>query len=213
MATLAAMFAEAAAPSDEIISALSRYYLSFRDKRSAFTPDDRMCQGAKDAKVTLVEFSDFECPYCKLARPVLENFVRERREVVRLCYAPFPLQSHPHAVKSGQAVLFARDRGKFWEMHDLLFDNQSELGPERILKLAAQLGLPPDELGRAWESGRYTAELEAVKSAGKAAGVDATPAVYLNGRKLWIPLSAEALGLAVEDELEWAASGSSWAED
>ncbi len=213
MATLAAGSASAGVPGVEIILNLSKYYLSLRDPRSSFKVDDRMCLGKKDAKVTLVEFSDFQCPHCAAARPILEKFAQENASRVRLCFAPFPLPNHPHAAPAAEAALFARDHGKFWELHDLLFENQTRLGAEVIRNLAAKLGLPAADLSKAIESRKYAEELAASKQAGRAAGVDATPTLYLNGRKLNLALTADVLRQTLEDEMEWIANQGRWATD
>lgn len=211
MAALAAAEAAKGAPATEIIVLLSKYYLSFRE-RATLPTDDRMCLGPRDAKVTLVEFSDFECPYCAAAAPLLKDFARKNGDV-KLCYAPFPLQNHPNALPAAQAALFARDHGKFWEMHDLLFENQTQLGREKILSFAERLKLPRAELEAALSSGAHLDEIRASRAAGLAAQVDATPTVYVNGRKLVLDLSSQALQHTVEDELEWQAHDGSWAKD
>jgi protein-disulfide isomerase len=209
MAVLAAAQAMDGSPATEIIVALSRYNQSFTARRTAFKPDERMCQGPKDAKVTLVEFSDFECPYCAAARPMLEQAIKARKDA-RLCFQPFPLQNHPHSVPAAQAVLFARDSGKFWQMHDALFDNQLSISDAMIKETAKKLGLDDKALTKAIASGKYLDELTASKELGKTAGVDATPSVYLNGRKLTLNISPEAIVAAIDDELEWVDGKNAW---
>jgi len=212
MALLAAGEASGGTPAVEIIVTLSKYYQSFGEKRAPLKVDDRLCQGPKDAAVTLVEFSDFECPFCSMARPMLEEFVKGKKNV-RFCYAPFPLSGHANATPAGQAALFARDKGKFWPMHNLLFDNQMTLSPVEIKRLAASLGLDAAELGKAMDSGKYLDELNASKESGKAAGVDKTPSVFVNGRLLHLGLSPSTLEHTVDDELEWLANKGAWAAD
>ena len=209
LAALAAGQAMDGAPATEIIVALARYNQSFTARRQPFKPDDRMCLGPKDAKVTLVEFSDFECPYCAAARPMFEAVLKARKDA-RLCFQPFPLAGHPHSLPAAQAALFARDAGKFWQMHDALFDNQLALSDTLIKDLAKKLGLDPAALGKAISSGKYLDELTASKDLGKAALVDSTPTVYLNGRKLTLGLSTEAITASIDDELEWAEGKNSW---
>ena len=216
MALLAAPQAAAGISGTEIILELSQYHQSFRDSRVALRVDERMCRGAeaKDAKVTVVAFSDFECPYCGYARPLLEKLVQgHAAKGLRLCHAPFPLQGHPNALPAGQAVLFARDHGKFWQMHDLLFENQAVLTPGLIRQLAARIGLSSAELGKVLDSKRYLDELAAWKEAGRVAGVEATPALYFNGRKFTLPLDEETLAHTAGDELEWIANQGAWAAD
>ena len=213
MTKLAALQAAAGTSGTEIINSLSAYYLSFREPRVAFKVDDRMCQGAKDAKATLVEFSDFECPYCAIARPVLESFVKNSNGRVRLCMFPFPLPQHPNAIPAGQAVVYAREKGKFWAMHDLLFENQKGLSREVIPKLAAKAGLSAAEVARLIATDKYVKEVEGFRELGRAAHVDSTPSLFINGHRFTLPLTAEALTQAVDDELEWTGNKGSWAAD
>lgn len=209
LAVLAAAQAMDGSPATEIIVSLSKYNQSFTARRTAFKPDDRMCTGPATAKVTLVEFSDFECPYCNAARPMLEQALKGRKDA-RLCFQPFPLSGHAHAVPAATAVLFARDNGKFWQMHDALFDNQMTISESMIKDTAKKLGLDDKALAKAMTSGKYTDELTASKELGKTAGVDATPSIYLNGRKLTLGFSAEAIGAAIDDELEWMDGKNAW---
>jgi protein-disulfide isomerase len=211
MALLAAGEAANGLSSTEIINLLSRYYLSFRE-RSQLKADPRLCRGKPDAKVTLIEFSDFECPYCAAAAPVLEEFA-DKYPDVRLCYSAYPLQGHPNAMPAAQAALFARDQGKFWQMHDALFAHQSSLSREKIVEIGAKVGLDRAKLQKALESGQYLEEIQASREAGRSAGIEATPTVYVNGRKLLLSLATQSLRHTVDDEIEWVANGGKWAED
>jgi len=196
-------------PAQEILVELAKYNGSFTDKRAAFKVDPRQCVGPADAKVTLVEFSDFECPYCAMARPLLEALVK-KKPFVRFCDVPFPLSGHPHSQLTGHAALFARDHGKFWQMHDALFDHQTSLNDDVVKGLANGMGLDGEALLKAYKEKRYEAELKANKAMGEAAGVDSTPSIFINGRKLALPVSAESLSLSVDDELDWHDGKSAW---
>ncbi len=209
LAVLAAAQAAEGAAATEIIVALSKYNQSFSAKRTAFKPDERMCVGPVTARVTLVEFSDFECPYCAAARPMLEDAVKARKDV-RFCYQPFPLSGHAHAIPAAQAALFARDNGRFWPMHDALFENQLSLSESFIKDLAKKQGLDVNALGKAMAAGKYVDELTASKELGKVAGVDSTPSLYLNGRKLTLMISVDSLAAAIDDELEWSDGKNTW---
>lgn len=213
MAVLAAAEAANGLPAVEIINDLSKYYLSFREPRQSLKVDERLCTGKKGAKVTLVEFSDFECPHCAAARPFLEKFAKSNADALRFCFSPYPLPGHPNSMPAAQAALFARDKGQFWEMHDLLFENQRQLGPELYRSLAAKLGLSPAEMSKAIESGRYAEELNGWKESGNRVHLDATPTLYFNGRKHQLPIGPETLQRALEDEIEWIANKNSWAPD
>ena len=209
LASLAAAEAMEGAPATEIIVALSKYNQSFNAKRIAFKPDERMCQGPSNARVTMVEFSDFECPYCAAARPMLEDAVKARKDV-RLCYQPFPLSGHAHAIPAATAALFARDSGKFWPMHDALFENQLSLSEAFIKDLAKKQGLDVTALGKAMAAGKYVDEMTASKDLGKTAGVDSTPSLYLNGRKLTLMISIDSIAAAIDDELDWTDGKNAW---
>jgi protein-disulfide isomerase len=196
-------------PATELINALARYGQTFSGKRAKLTVDERQCTGPKDAKITLVEFSDFECPYCNAARAMIEDVLKARPEV-RLCYALFPLQGHANAMVAGQAALFARDAGKFMPMYHQLFDNQLSLSEGFIRQLIKKVGLDEKAYDKALAEKRYVDELNASKEAGKNGGVDSTPTVFVNGRRLTLPFSVESLLLAIDDEIDWNAGNASW---
>ena len=213
MVAYAANLASEGTSASEIIVQLSKYNQSFvSPKRNAFKLDDRVCVGPKDAKVTMLEFSDFECPYCAAARPIVEELAKNRPSV-RLCYGPFPLSSHPHAILAGQAALFARDNGKFWALHDALFENQTSISEEMIKQQLTKLGLDAAQFSKAVAAGKYVDELKASKEAGIAAQVESTPTIFINGKKTALPLSAETLLFMVDEELEWVSANNSWPKD
>jgi protein-disulfide isomerase len=213
MARFAAREAAAGASAADISLALGRHYAGYPAARARLSPDPRMCTGPADAPVTLVEFSDFECPYCALARPLLEAFAKKHADRVRFCSLPFPLASHPNAVPAGEAVLFARDQGRFWAMHDALFEHQADLGPAALPAVARGAGLDEKALGAALKAGRYREELEGFKEQGRKAGVDSTPSLFLNGRRYALPLEEAGLEQALEEELEWQANHGAWTAD
>ncbi len=196
-----------------IIEMVERYYSSFPAGKRQKLEDTECPQLGSPQAPVVVEFSDFECPHCAAARPILEKFARSNPDSVRFCFSPFPLAGHLNSGPAAQAALFARDQGKFWEMHDLLFENQKQLNPELLKSLASKIGLSPAELSKAIESGRYADELNIWKDSANRARVDSTPTVYVNGRKDHLPISAEALQRTVEDETEWISHNNSWAPD
>jgi len=215
MARLAAKQAAAGVPATDIIVSLSEYYASFRAPRQKLEVDPRMCQGDAKAPVTLVEFSDFECPYCGKARPVLESFAKKNASRVRFCNVPFPLPMHANAVPAGQAVLWARDQGKFWEMHDALFENAQKLSIPSIVELANKLGLKGAELQKALQAGTYAQELEKYKSLGNSANIRGTPSLFFNGRfyDIQVGITEDVLAHTLEDEIEWRTNNNAWAAD
>lgn len=205
----AAAMANDGAPASEILLALSKYNQAFAAKRAKLPIDERVCTGTKDAKVTVLEFSDFECPACAAVRPMVEGLAKTKTNA-RLCWSPFPLPMHAHATLAGQAALFARDGGKFWQMHDALFENQNNLSDESIRDLVKKLGLDVTAFNKAVTAGKYVDEMNASKEAGHAAGVDGTPTVFINGRKYTLGFSIESLSTAIDDEAEWVAGNNAW---
>jgi protein-disulfide isomerase len=210
---LAASLAERGATASELGVMLARYNQSFREARATLPVDERMCTGDAHAPMTLVEYSDFECPICGTSRPILEKFVQERPGQVRLCYLPFPLQQHPNALPAGQAALFARDHGKFWAVHDGLFENQKRMSLDVIREVVVQAGLSAEAWGQALAKSTYLKELEHLRDTGVAAGVTGTPMVYLNGRKLDFLPQADLLQLTVADEKDFQSHKGTWATD
>jgi len=138
-------------------------------------------RGPKDAPVTIVEFSDFECPYCGAAHDTVEQVMSSYAGKVRLVYRQFPLNFHPHAEKAAEASLCAADQNKFWEYHDVLFKNQKRLDPTDLKAHAGEVGLDAQKFGQCLDSGQMKARVDADQQAGLQAGVGGTPAFFING--------------------------------
>ena len=138
-------------------------------------------RGPKDAKITIVEFSDFECPYCGAAHDTVEQVMTTYAGKVRLVYRQFPLSFHPHAAKAAEASLCAADQGKFWEYHDVLFKNQKKLEAADLKAHASEVGLDGQKFGQCLDSGDKKKAVDADQQAGLAAGVGGTPAFFING--------------------------------
>ena len=138
-------------------------------------------RGPKDAPVTIVEFSDFECPYCGAAHDTVEQVMNTYAGKVRLVYRQFPLSFHPHAAKAAEASLCALDQGKFWEYHDVLFKNQKKLEPADLKASATEVGMDGQKFGQCLDSGEKKKAVDADQQAGLQAGVGGTPAFFING--------------------------------
>jgi protein-disulfide isomerase len=202
MAALAVRWAKAGATAADLSKLLAGYYAAF-DRRakldvSAFGPP----LGSADAPVTLVEFSDFGCPYCRQLRPSLEAFVQARAGEVKLFYKPFPIESHPGAWDAAQAAEWARDHDLFWPMHDRLMEGALGFASDDLAEDAIALGGDPTDLRDAIASGRYRAKIQGAQAEGRAAGMRGTPTIFMNGRLL-SDLSDEGLAHALADEKEW----------
>jgi len=142
---------------------------------------DGPARGPKDAPVTIVEFSDFECPYCGAAHDTVEQVMNTYAGKVRLVYRQFPLSFHPHAAKAAEASLCALDQGKFWEYHDVLFKNQKKLEPTDLKAHATEVGMDGQKFGQCLDSGEKKKAVDADQQAGLQAGVGGTPAFFING--------------------------------
>src|SRR3984957_2240075 len=140
-------------------------------------------RGPADARITLVEFSDFECPFCSLAVKQVDTIMAAYPKDVKLIYKQFPLSMHPHAEMAAEASLAAREQGKFWEMYDVLFKNYRRLSSDSILGFAKDIGLDMDKFKADLAAGKYKAVVDKDLADGEAAGVYGTPSFYINGKQ------------------------------
>lgn len=147
-------------------------------------PGDSPVRGAAMATVTIVEYSDFQCPFCGRAHPLLVDALREFSGRVKLVFKHYPLSGHVRAMPAARAAEAARLQGKFWEMHDLLFEHQSALEDPDFERYAAQLGLDLVRFRADLASAEVQHRIEADRAQGATVGVEATPTLFLNGRKL-----------------------------
>jgi protein-disulfide isomerase len=145
--------------------------------------DGAPVRGPADARITLVEFSDFECPFCSAAVKQVDTLMAAYPKDVKLIYKQFPLSMHPHAELAAEASLAARDQGKFWEMYELLFKNYRQLSQNSIFAMAKDLGLDMDKFKADLASGKYKSVVEKDLADGEAAGVYGTPSFYINGKQ------------------------------
>lgn len=148
----------------------------------AVTSDDHI-KGSANAKITLIEYSDFECPYCLNHKATVDKIVQNYGGDVRVIFRHYPLSFHPNAQKAAEASECAAEQGKFWEMHDKIFA-ANEAGTMSVDKWKAEaksLGLNTKKFNECLDSGKYADEISAEEQAGLAAGVEGTPATFVNG--------------------------------
>jgi protein-disulfide isomerase len=141
-------------------------------------------RGPAGAPITIVEFSDFQCPFCARAQPVLERVMKEYGGKVRLVFRDFPLSFHADAERAAEAGHCADEQQQFWPMHDWIFQHQGELGAEQLAAAAAQLGLDGKRYGACMAAHKYQQVVEDNQAAGEKAGVTGTPAFFVNGEPL-----------------------------
>ncbi|MAF14111.1 MAG: disulfide bond formation protein DsbA [Parcubacteria group bacterium] len=148
---------------------------------SAVTDEDHI-RGNKNAKVTLIEFSDFECPFCARLHPTLQQLLSQYENDIRIVYRHFPLNSiHPNAQKAAEASECAGEQGKFWEYHDTLLDNQQAMTVPSLKSYAGQLGLSQTQFDSCLDSNKYASKVNQQLQEGQAAGVTGTPGTFVNG--------------------------------
>jgi len=145
--------------------------------------DDRPWKGGASAPVTIVEFTDYECPSCGATQPVLEEVAKEFGDKVKLVVRNFPLAQHTHALKAAEASEAAREQGKYWEYVALLFSNQKALEIDKLKEYASQLGLDRKKFDAALDSGRLSGKVKRDMADGEKIGVDSTPSVFINGKR------------------------------
>jgi protein-disulfide isomerase len=163
---------------------------------------DDPVKGPDSAPVTIVEFSDFQCPYCARVPAVLKQIAQNYGDKVKVVFRDFPLLAiHPQAAKAAEAGACAFDQGKFWEMHDKLFENQGALQVADLKKRAEELGLDAAAFAECLDSGRKAAEWQGDLKEGEAYGVQSTPSFFVNGRAVVGAQPYEAFAQIIEDEL------------
>jgi protein-disulfide isomerase len=169
-----------------------------------FATDDQPSKGNEKAAVTLVEFTDYQCPSCAKAQPALERLVAEYGDRVRLVVRDYPLSQHKEAQKAAEAAEAAREQGKYWEYTALLFQNQSALQTDKLKEYATRLGLDRAKFDAALDSGKFTESVRRDLRDGDRAGVAGTPTIFLNGSRV-AETSYEGLKAAVDAALGAAA--------
>jgi protein-disulfide isomerase len=157
--------------------------------------------GPASAAVTIMEFSDFQCPYCARVAPTLKRIRETYGDQVRLVYRDFPLSFHPDAAKAAEAAACAGDQGKFWEMHDKIFENPGRMGVADLKTHAAELSLDAPAFAQCLDSGRKAPATKLDLEAGEAMGVTGTPAFLINGRLLTGARPFEHFAEVIDDEL------------
>jgi len=157
--------------------------------------------GNQDAPVTILEFSDFECPFSRKAAPVMQELLRANPGKIRLVFRQNPLPFHAHSALAHEAALAAGAQGKFWEMHDLLFANQEKLSETDLLQYASQLHLDMQSFRQALESHLYRPLVDADIEIAKGLGVTGTPTFFINGTKIVGAQTLESFKAAVDQAL------------
>ena len=159
--------------------------------------------GPANARVTLVEYGDYQCPYCGMANSIVDGIRRELRNDLRFVFRNFPLtEVHPHAEHAAEIAEAAGAHGKYWEMHDLLYQNQQALDDADLAKYAHLVGLPAPEVKRALEQQGYMEHVREDFLSGVRSGVNGTPTFFINGVRHDGSYDFETLMGAIADALK-----------
>jgi len=172
--------------------------------RKAVGPDDDPSKGDENAPVTIIEFSDYQCPFCsRFYSQTLPQIQKKYIDTgkVRFVYRDFPLSIHPQAVPAAIAANCAGEQGKYWEYHNKIFDNQRSLSESNYLQWAEDLGLDKNAFATCLKDPKQKAEVQKDFADGSAAGVSGTPAFFINGRLVSGAQPFSVFEQAIEAEL------------
>jgi protein-disulfide isomerase len=168
-------------------------------------------KGPDNAKVTIVEFADYQCPGCKHASETLHTLSQEFQGKVRVVFKNYPLDSscnksmqgkfHEHSCKAAIMSRCAGEQGKFWQYHDLAFKNQATINEANLKAWATELGMSQDQINLCWNSKDILAKVQDDIEQGNKAGVDSTPTLFINGKKVMGGRSIEELRLTISEQL------------
>ena len=168
--------------------------------KTAVGPDDHT-QGPLDAPIVLLEYGDYECPYCGEAYPELKAVQKAMGDSLCFAFRNFPLgNAHPHAERAAEFAEAAATIGRFWEMHDALYEHQDELDDESLVRHAKRLGLD-DALIESALRGAFATQIRRDFTGGVRSGVNGTPSLFINGRRYDGPRDAESLVTLFRDAL------------
>jgi protein-disulfide isomerase len=165
---------------------------------ASITQQDHV-RGPRNAAVSLVEYGDYECPYCRRAYAIVEEVLRQMPNV-QYVYRHFPLVTmHPHALHAAEAAESAGDQGKFWQMHGVLFENQGDLADESLAAYAAEIGLDPEAVLDDVVNEAHVEKIQSHVESGAKSGVHGTPTFFINGRRHEGSWDVEDLLMALRD--------------
>ena len=158
-------------------------------------------EGRADAPLTLVEYGDYQCPYCGEAYPVIKRLQKALGKKLRFVFRNFPLtQAHPYALIAAEAAEAAGLQGKFWQMHDLIYENQVDLEPDILPSWAERVGLDLTEFGKAIKEGAVTKRIKEDRASGIRSGVNGTPCFFINGARYDGDSGFDSLREALEEQ-------------
>jgi protein-disulfide isomerase len=190
---------------DEVLADLQAYEREQQplglEEQKAIAAGDAPSFGPVDAKVTVVVFSDFQCPYCAKAAEAVSHLKAHYADKVRLVFRQFPLSFHKQAKLAAEAALVAQASGKFWEYHDQLFKNQDKLELDALSSYAQNVGLEPVSFREKLEEHAYVDRIQTDLQLGERVNVQGTPTLFINGKRSSNATSTETVVSEVESAL------------
>jgi len=169
--------------------------------RNVPVPADAPARGANPAKVTIVMWSDFQCPFCSRVEPTVKQILDTYPNDVKVVWRNEPLPFHANAKPAAEAAMAANEQGKFWQMHDKMFSNQQALDRASLERYAQEIGLNMDQFKSALDTGKFRAKVEADAAAGNEVGANGTPTFYINGKQLVGAQPFDAFKQVIDAEL------------
>jgi protein-disulfide isomerase len=165
-------------------------------------PDNIPSRGAEDAPVTLIEYTDYQCPYCARVQPTIEALLERYEGKLRHVFKNLPLPMHNQAQLAAQAGLCANDQGKYWEFHNWLFENQRTMNRESMVSQAGELGMDGEAFAGCLDQGTHSQQVDSEMAEARGLGITGTPGFLINGRVLKGAQPIEAFEAIIDDELE-----------
>jgi protein-disulfide isomerase len=170
--------------------------------RVSVATDNARVAGPKNAPVTIVEFADFQCPFCGRTAATLKELREKYGDQLRIVFRDFPLAFHQNAAKAAEAASCANEQGKFWDMHDKLFANQAKLAVADLRRYAGQIGLNENLFDHCLDSGEFSQKWQADRDEGQRYGITGTPTFFINGRMLVGAAQYDIFSGVIDEELK-----------
>ncbi|HZP48637.1 MAG TPA: thioredoxin domain-containing protein [Vicinamibacterales bacterium] len=186
----------------ETLRAKTPVRVSLEPPRLTIATANSPSRGPSSAPIELVEFSDFQCPFCLRAHPTVDQVLKTYGDKVRFVYRHYPLPGHPNARPAAEASECAAEQGKFWPYYDKLFATQSRLSDADLKQDAAELGMDASKFNACVDSHKFAAKVDADVRAGQEAGVDGTPAFFINGRLVSGAQPYDVFKKVIDEELQ-----------